>query len=270
MKRYPDAESGNKDHWDELAEVHMRSYNTAPLAEGGHVLDPIQMAELGDVTNKSLLHLQCHIGTDTLSWARLGAEVTGVDLSPVSVRKARELAALTGLRGRFIESSIYDLPEVLDEKFDIVYTSIGVLCWLSDLSEWARIVRRFLKPDGIFYIMESHPFLNVFDDETDGLSVMYPYFHSDDPRAWPGDYPDYSDGDYLVRNGSWEWTWSIADIVCAVADAGLKLNFFHEHNSIPWKALPCMVQDPSKRGWYRLPGDRDILPLTFSLRATAP
>lgn len=270
MKRYPEAEKGNRSYWDELAEVHMASYDTTSLIEGGHVMDDIQMKELGEVRGRSMLHLQCHIGTDTLSWARLGAGVTGVDLSPVSLDKARELSRITGLKGRFIESSIYDLPGVLDGEFDIVYTSVGVLCWLSDLGEWARIIHRYLKPGGLFYMMESHPILSVFDDETDGLSVRYPYFHTDLPTAWPGNWPDYSDGEYIVRNGSWEWTWALSDVIGALTDAGLRLEFLHEHDSIPWKALPCMVPDARRRGWFRLPDGKDLLPLSFSVRAEKP
>lgn len=270
MERYLDAESRNREHWDELADVHFRSYDMAPLLEGGHVLDDTQVAELGNVAGKSLLHLQCHIGTDTLSWARLGAEVTGVDISPVSLERARELSRLTDLEGRFVESSVFDLPGVLDDEFDIVYTSVGVLCWLSDLDSWAGILSHYLRPGGVFYMLESHPFLNVFDDEVDGLAVKYPYFHTSKPRLWPADYPDYSDPDYLVRSGSAEWTWSLGDVVNALLGAGLRIEFLREHDRVPWKALPCLVPDPVESGWYRLPEGKDLLPLTFSIRARRP
>lgn len=261
------AEEKNRCHWDELAEVHTRSYDLEGLLGGGHLLDDIEVAEMGDVRGKTLLHLQCHIGSDTLSWARLGALVTGVDISPGSLRKARELAERTGLSARFVESAILDLPGKLDERFDIVYTSIGVLCWLSDLEEWARIIAGHLRPGGVFYMMESHPFLNVFDDETEGLSVSYPYFHEPEPRHWPADYPDYSDPEYIVRSGSAEWTWSLGDVINALLKAGLRLEFLHEFDEMPWKGLPCMVP-ASRPGWYRLPDGKDFLPLTFSLRAT--
>ena len=270
MKRYSEAEAGNRRHWDELAEVHMGSYDMASLLGGGHVMDDMQISEMGEVRGRSMLHLQCHIGTDTLSWARLGAEVTGVDLSPVSLEKARELSRRTGLNAHFMESSVYGLPGVLDGEFDIVYTSVGVLCWLSDLDEWARIIHRYLKPGGVFYMLESHPFLNVFDDEGEGLSVRYPYFHDETPTVWPGNYPDYSDGEYMVRSGSWEWTWALSDVISALTNAGLRLEFLHEHDSVPWKALPCLVPDPVESGWFRLPEGKDLLPLTFSIRARRP
>jgi SAM-dependent methyltransferase len=263
--RFPNAEGGNREHWDELAEVHYDSYDYRKLLEGGQLLDSVQLEEVGEVTGRSLLHLQCHIGTDTLSWARLGAEVTGVDISPVSLRMAANLAARTGLEGRFIEASLFDLPDKLDDSFDIVYTSIGVLCWLSDLNAWARIIHRYLKPGGFFYIMESHPFLNIFDDESPGLVVRYPYFHGDDPHNWPGNYPDYSDEGYIVKSPSWEWNWSLGDIVNSLIDAGLKLEFVHEHDFIHWKALPIMVK--SENGYWRMPESMDVLPLVFSIRA---
>lgn len=267
MKRFPEAEEGNRAHWDELAAAHERSYEYGRLLEGGHLIDEVQLREVGEVAGRSLLHLQCHIGTDTLSWARLGASVTGVDISPVSLEVAGRLAERCGLKARFLRSSIYDLPRVLGGTFDIVYTSVGVLCWLSDLEEWARIVRNRLKPGGVFYIMEGHPFLNVFDDESEGLLVKYDYFHGIDPVKWPGDYPDYAGDGYVVRSPSWEWQWTVGDVVNALLGAGLRMEFLHEHRYLPWKALPCMVE--CKDGKWRLPGGSDLLPLMFSIRARA-
>jgi SAM-dependent methyltransferase len=261
-----EAEGGNREHWDELAEVHFGSYDLAPLLDGGHCLDPIQVAEVGDVSGKRLLHLQCHIGHDTLSWARLGALVTGVDISPLSVGKARELAHRAGLEGRFLVSSVYDLEQQLDERFDIVYTSMGVLCWLSDLREWARIIEHRLEPGGFFYIFESHPAIHVFDDECpEGLHVRYPYFHSREPVRWDDEGPDYSDGDYIVKTPSWEWTWGMGDVVNSLIDAGLRIEFLHEHDVVAWKVVESMVKCDD--GWWRLKGGYPSLPLMFSILA---
>jgi SAM-dependent methyltransferase len=265
MKRFPEAEEGNRTHWDELAQAHSHSYDYERLLSGGHLMDEVQVREMGDVAGKSLLHLQCHIGTDTLSWARLGARVTGADISPVSLRVARSLAEKCGLEARFIESSLYDLPSKLNDTFDIVYTSVGVLCWLSDLNEWAGMIRRFLKPEGLFYLMETHPFLCVFDDEAEGLRTRYDYFHHDEPIQWPGDYPDYAGDGYIVRSPSWEWQWSMGDIMNALFGSDLRVEFLHEHNWIPWKALPSMVEGGD--GKWMLPKGIDILPLMFSVRA---
>src|SRR5262249_20693055 len=142
-------------------------------------LDAIEQAALGDVTGKSLLHLQCHFGLDTLSWARQGARVTGVDFAEDAVREARALAGVLGLQGTFVHSDIDDLPQRLDVTFDIVFTSHGVLCWLPDLERWAHVIAHFLRPGGLFYIIEAHPFALVFDDERKDreLRPRYPYFH---------------------------------------------------------------------------------------------
>ncbi len=151
------AENGNKILWNELAPVHLKSYKMDRLKQGGHLLDDIQVSEVGKVVGKSLLHLQCHIGTDSLSWSRLGASVTGVDLSDKSIEIAKKLNLDLELDAEFIESGIYEFETKIDKTFDIVYTSQGVLCWLSDLKKWGEIIFRSLKPDGFFYIMESHP-----------------------------------------------------------------------------------------------------------------
>ncbi len=264
-RRYADAEAGNRRHWDELAPVHVESYVIDPLLSGRPVVDEIQIAEMGPVAGKSLLHLQCHIGTDTLSWGLLGARPTGIDISPVSLEHARELARKTGAEARFIESSLYDLPAKLEERFDIVYTSVGVLCWLSDLSAWARLIRSYLKPDGFFYIMETHPVLMVFDDEVPETRLRYPYFHRPEPVCWAGQNPDYADPGYLVKEPSYEWQWSLSDILNALLDAGLRIEFLREHDRLHYPALPGMIQEGR---WWRLPPEtHGCLPLAFSLKA---
>ena len=165
----PNAEKFNQDLWDEVAPVHLRSYKEVEiLRKGGIALDEIELREIGEVRGKTLLHLQCHIGTDTLSWARQGATVTGVDFSAQSIACAKQLQQELGLEASFLCANVYDLPTVLHKSFDIVYTSRGVLCWLKDLDEWARIVAHFLKPGGIFYIMETHPLCNIFEEAQPG------------------------------------------------------------------------------------------------------
>ncbi|MBN1435243.1 class I SAM-dependent methyltransferase [Candidatus Fermentibacterales bacterium] len=268
VRRNREAETGNRRHWDELADVHAGSYDLSPLCSGGHMLDPLQLEEVGDVSGRSLLHLQCHIGSDTLSWARLGAAVTGVDISGESLRHASMLSERTGLRARFIRSSVYDLDDCLSERFDIVYTSMGVLCWLSDLTEWARIIEGHLVPGGFLYLLESHPFLSAFDDESDGLVVRYGYFHDEEPVNWTDSHPDYSDASYTVRTPSWEWTWSLSDVINAVIDAGLRIEFIHEHEWIAWRHVPCLAR--SADGLYRMPEGMPRLPLMFSLKAVRP
>ena len=163
-----EAEISNQAFWDEIAPVHYKSYDIEKLKQGKSLIDEIQKKEMGDVKDKSLLHLQCHIGTDSLSWALEGAQVTGVDFSRESIKIADELKRALGLETRFIESNIYDLPNTLKEKFDIVYTSQGVLTWLKDIKEWGKLISHYLKHGGIFYIMETHPLLYIFGDDKRG------------------------------------------------------------------------------------------------------
>src|SRR5512139_2419139 len=146
--------------WNEWAEINVKSreYDVAGFLAGKSSLKSIELEELGEVAGKTLLHLQCHFGLDTLSWARRGAAVTGVDFSDKAVGLAQALAREAGLEARFICSDLYALPEVLSGQFDIVYTSYGVLCWLRDLEQWAELIAHFLKPGGVFYIADFHPF----------------------------------------------------------------------------------------------------------------
>lgn len=264
------AEQSNRELWDEIAPVHAKSYaEVRILREGGIALDDIELKEVGDVQGKTLLHLQCHIGTDTLSWARQGAIVTGVDFSPASITQARLLQQELELEARFVHANVYNLEDVLQPSFDIVYTSKGVLCWLKDLEEWARIVAHYLKPSGILYVMESHPICNIFDDTRSGeLSVVHEYFHKPEPTVWDDSSPDYSDGTYVPKNPSHEWQWSISNIINALLDAGLQLEFFHEYDKVFHKHFPDMIKRSD--GWYYLPGYERKLPLLFTLRARKP
>ncbi|UCG30700.1 MAG: class I SAM-dependent methyltransferase, partial [candidate division WOR-3 bacterium] len=164
LKKYFEA---NKQLWNGLVSINKssRMYDLDGFKKGKSSLNFIELEELGDVSGKSLLHLQCHFGMDTLSWARLGAKVTGIDFSEEAIRLARSLSKEFDIPGRFIQSNVYDAREVLSEKFDLVYTSYGVLCWLPDLAEWGRIIHHFLKEDGIFYMVEFHPVRAMFDDD---------------------------------------------------------------------------------------------------------
>ena len=219
------AEQTNQAHWDEITPIHVEAYEAVALLKaGGSALDEIELREVGDVTGKTMLHLQCHIGTDTLSWARQGAIVTGVDFSAASIAAARQLADETQLPATFIEAGVHDLPNVLEGQFDIVYTSRGVLCWLRDLDAWAHIVAHFLKPGGLFYIMETHPMWNAFEEVDGGeLKLLYSYFHTSEPTTGTTPGLDYADATYTPQHPTYEWTWSISDILNALLKAGLRL-----------------------------------------------
>ncbi len=259
------AEQTNQAHWDEVVPAHVRAYEeVAMLKAGGIALDEIELREVGDVTGKTLLHLQCHIGTDTLSWARQGAVVTGVDFSAASIAAARQLADETQLPATFIEASIYDLPSILAGQFDIVYTSRGVLCWLRDLEAWGRIVAHFLKPGGLFYIMESHPLWNAFEEVDGELKPLYSYFHTAEPLLWEAE-GDYADATYQHQSPSYEWAWAISDIFNALLKAGLHLEAFNEYDRLFFKLFPGM--EPCVKGWYHYPQHAGKLPWIFTLRA---
>lgn len=184
-----DPRATNRALWDEWAEINYRSfmYDAEGFKAGGISLRPYEVEEVGDVAGKDHLHLQCHFGQDTLSWARLGARVTGVDFSERAIRYARQLATELGLPARFVQCDVLDLPANLSGDFDVVFTSLGVLGWLPDLGRWAQVIWHFLRPGGIFYVSDAHPIVRVFDDTegVTGLHVRYPYFPRPEPLAFP-------------------------------------------------------------------------------------
>jgi len=265
MKEYTQR---NKELWNELTPIHANAdfYRLNEFKAGENKLRSIEREEVGDVTGKTLLHLQCHFGMDTLSWARLGAKVTGVDISDKAIMLARSLSDELKIEADFILSDIYELPDVLEGEFDIVFISYGVLCWLPDLNRLAEIIDRYLKPGGFFYIVEGHPILSIFDDSRDvtELKVVRSYFHELEPTRWEPE-PDYADPDAVREdNPSYEWTHSMGDIINALIGAGLRIEFLHEFPKICWAPYPFTEQDED--GWFRIKGDN--IPLLFSLKAT--
>ncbi|HEY7523400.1 MAG TPA: class I SAM-dependent methyltransferase [Candidatus Limnocylindrales bacterium] len=262
----------NRRLWDAWTELHEHApfYDLDGFRRGGIRLRDYELAEVGPVAGKRLLHLQCHFGIDSLSWARLGARVTGVDFSPRAVALAASLAAELGLDARFLESDLDRLPEVLDETFDIVYTSRGVLGWLPDIRRWAQVVARFVRPGGSFYITEIHPVAQAFDDEAapGELRLRYPYWEHPEPLVFKvvGSYADPTAdvGDHEEHG----WDHGLGEIVTALIDAGLRIEFLHEFDFVDW---PVAFLAESPDGRWRLPdGTRGQLPLFFSLRATRP
>lgn len=261
-----DAENANREHWNEIAPVHLKSYGIEALMAGVSRIDLIQKQELYPVLGKDLIHLQCHIGTDTLSLALDGANVTGVDFSAKSIAIGRELAARMRIAAEFIEANVLNLRHSVLKKFDIVYTSKGVLPWISNIERWAETVSFLLKENGIFYIMDSHPALYMFDDTKEGdLQIKHPYFHQDEPIHYDDDHPDYSDSSYVPVNKTYEWMWSISDIVNALIRNGLKIEMLKEYDKSFYRALPGMVK--TEDDWWILNNYKGMIPLVFSLRA---
>jgi SAM-dependent methyltransferase len=262
-KKYYDT---NKARWNELVAIHAKSqsYNLDAFIAGRSSLHKAELDILKDVKGKSLLHLQCHFGMDTISWARLGAEVTGVDFSETAIELARELAKKTGVDAEFICSNVYDLPKVLDKKYDIVFTSIGVLCWLKDINEWGRIVAHYVKKGGTFLLVESHPIMGIYDDESEDLKIGYSYWHSDEPQTWDEDGSYADEGAHVENKRSYEWQHSVADVLNALIGAGLRIEAVAEYPELPWQFVKKAVKD-SARGWV-IPGDP--LPQMWSVKAT--
>jgi SAM-dependent methyltransferase len=265
----------NRELWDAWTKIPVASdfYDVKSFRDGER---PIRVAdyereEVGDVEGRTLLHLQCHFGLDTLSWARLGAEVTGVDFSRAAIAAARDLAGEIGIPATFVRSEIDRLPQVLDDQFDIVYTSCGVLGWLPDIASWGRVAAHFVRPGGFLYMTEIHPVAEVFEDEgvePGELRLAYPYWSHAEPLRFDvkGSYADReAPTDGLVENG---WDHSLGEIVTSLGDAGLRLEFLHEFDFVRWP-IDFLVEGEDRR--FRLPaGSRGQLPLFFSLKATKP
>ena len=262
----------NRTLWNNWAAIHFQSkssiYDVAGFRAGKLSLGPIELEELGDVAGKSLLHLQCHFGMDTLSWARLGAQVTGVDFSERAIELASSLSRELGIPARFVCSDIYALPGTLSGEFDIVFTSHGVLYWLPDLGRWGQVIAHFLRPGGTFYIVEMHPFAMVFENEgVADLEVAYPYFQGPEPLRFEthGTYAEPTADYHFVEYG---WTHPLSEIITALIAAGLRVEYLHEFPYSTERLFPFMEQGAD--GWWRLRKHDKAIPLTFSLRAMKP
>jgi ubiquinone/menaquinone biosynthesis C-methylase UbiE len=264
----------NRDWWDEVVGVNQGTalYDVDAFRRGAESLTAIERDELGPLVGEGtrLLHLQCHFGMDTLSWARRGATVTGVDFSEKAVAAARRLADEVGLsrRATFVQSDVFELPRVLDETFDVVFSSWGVLIWLDDLERWADVVARFVRPGGAFYLAEFHPVAFLIDDgdRAGELRLIYPYFQGREPSRWDeqGSYAD--PGATMKATVTYEWQHGFAEILTPLLQRGLRLDYLHEFPHTRGLELPYL--ESGGDGWQRLAGGRDDLPLSFSLKMT--
>ena len=254
----------NREMWDERVPIHVGSelYDVEAFIAGRSSLRSFELAELTDVRGRTLVHPQCHFGEDTLSWARLGAHVTGLDFSGPAIEAARELAERCDLQAEFVQANVYDCVESLGgRRFDIVYTGLGALNWLPDVERWADVMASLVAPDGCLYLAEFHPFSHVFGD--DDLTVEYPYFH-DEPFVFPNAGSYASPGAKTVHNRAYEWNHGLGEVVSAIIDAGFELEFLHEHDHTLFARWPFLV---GRRGSFRLPDGMPSLPLMYSLRA---
>ncbi len=254
----PDHEK-NRIAWNEMVEVHINhpSYRLKDFLNGWNSLKSIELEHVGDVTGKKLLHLMCQFGMDTLSWARKGAIVTGVDISDNSIKQANELKTKVGLdRANFVRFDVNDLIGKIDKKFDIVFQSYGTHCWIEDLNQWAKVVAHYLKPGGFFYIIDDHPLMTLY------LTEDYGYLSKEAERY--ANVRDYTDFDYIVKNERVEWQHPISEFVNCLINAGLTIEFMHEYDIGYYEMEKGWVQT----GDYWTPPEGPTRhPLMFALRA---
>ncbi len=266
--------TANLANWNDRVAAHLASpgYDVE-----GFVADPARIGkavaldreELGDVSGLSLLHLQCHIGLDTLSWARLGARVTGLDFSPQAIDAAREISRRARTPAEFVLADVYEAPDMLKETYDIVFASEGVLCWLPDVAAWARVLSHLTRPGGTAYIRDGHPISHALDhDRPDGrLELVGSYFEGPAHRYdEPGTYVE-SDV-HIEHTVNFEWNHGLGEIVNGFIQAGFRIESLREYAVSAYQALPGMVKDQD--GWWRLPPQSGQAPSMFSIRAALP
>ncbi len=264
----------NRKNWDERAAIHAAS---EMYGLDDFIADPSRIANvvafdqpwLGDLTGISTIHLQCHIGTDTLSLARLGATVTGLDQSPASLAQAEQLFTACDTPGTFELANVYDAVEALGETYDLVYTGVGALNWLPDIERWADVVAKLLNPGGRLYLREAHPMAMALDETvTDRLVVRYPYFETEQPMTF--DEPQtYTDGEQKITNTrTYEWSHGIGEVVSALLGRGMTLTALEEHRGLDWKFFEHMVHEDNQ---WKLPAEqRDLVPMMYTVVAHKP
>ena len=263
----------NRANWDERAPAHARSpdYAVDRFIEDPTFLSDVvrfDMDRLGDIAGLTGVHLQCHIGTDTVSLARLGAQMTGLDFSSLSLQEARRLAERAHAPVRFVEAQVYQALDVLEpESFDLVYTGIGALCWLPDIARWAGTVAGLLRPGGRLFVREMHPMLATIDESrTDLIVVEYPYFERAEPMVFDDSGTYVATETEFAATKTHEWSHGLGETISALLDAGMQLTELAEHDSVPWQALPGRMTQ-NEHGEWRLTDRPWRLAASFTLQA---
>lgn len=264
--------AANRRNWDDRAELHASdrtgSYRIEKVLSGGSSLHQIETSEIGDLSGKDIVHLQCHIGLDTISLKHLGAKsVTGLDFSPKAIAAAREFAARAGTEIRFVEASVYDAPAALGATYDMVYVTWGAINWLDDIFRWAKVVAALLRPGSWLYLLEGHPQMNQLEARGGKLEFEFGWrtpmerpLVFDETQTYTGDTRPISH----TRN--YEWIHPLSDIVNALISAGLTIDFLNEHEIVVWRAFPFVVE--KSEGHFGLPDGIPKIPLSFSIGAT--
>jgi 2-polyprenyl-3-methyl-5-hydroxy-6-metoxy-1,4-benzoquinol methylase len=260
----------NRRNWDERAAIHARDvtgdYRLERFRAGGDVLHAIEAAELGDISGKRVLHLQCHIGLDTLCLVRRGADVTGLDFSSAALTIARRLSDETGLKADFVAGTVDQAPELAPGPFDLVYTTWGTICWLPDVKEWAKVIASVLAPGGELYFADAHPGFNVLEEVAGRVMPAYDFQTPADRPLHFADETTYTgDPTIMSHQATREWIHSLSAVLGGLIDAGLAIAMFREHEVLPWRALPSLV--PASERLWRLPDGMPRIPLSYSVRA---
>ena len=261
--------AANEADWDARAPLHAASRFYSQPAE--YWFADYEWEDLGPLQGRDVLHLQCHLGTETIAFARRGARVTGLDLSRKSLEEARRIAAGADQDIDYVHADVYDAVGVLQgRQFDVVYTGKGALCYLPDLHQWAKVVRDLLKPGGSLYIVEFHPLLNALREvslpgESDDLTLRADYLEGRGPLAHDSTVT-YTGDEVPGRHRSYEWRHGIGEVVSSLAGAGFSLTTLRESDVLPWPRWPSMQQ--TSEGWWRLPDEAPRIPLLFALKAT--
>lgn len=254
----------NRATWNEKVQVHAEStmYDMAAFKQGKNSLMPYELRALGDVKGKSLLHLQCHFGQDTLSWSRLGAQCTGVDISDEGIKLARQLNDELQLDARFVCCNVLDTSEFITETFDIVFTSYGVIGWLPDLKPWARMIAGRLKPGGTFYMAEFHPIVWMFDYQKGKPEIKYGYMQEEVIyEEYQGTYAEPSS---TMISREYGWNHGLGEVITALTEAGLRIEFLNEYDESPYNVLPDLQQTAS--GMFVT--KEKLYPLIYEVKAT--
>ncbi|UZX03480.1 class I SAM-dependent methyltransferase [Arthrobacter sp. CDRTa11] len=266
------ARASNRDNWEDRVPLHEKAYAVSDLDDPDYLTEIVltDLAALqpflpgGTVAGLDVCHLQCHIGTDTLSLARAGAQVTGVDFSPAALESAARLAQHMGLEATWIETDVLEARAAVEGHFDLVYTSIGTITWLPDLDRWATQVSGLLRAGGLFYIRDGHPALYALDEHADGLQLRYPYFGNGRAQVWDDESTYVGDGK-VAHSRTYQWAHPLSDILNSLIRAGLQILRFDEDNTIPWKFSPRMLEVPGGYAWP-VP-ERDLVPCTYTIVA---
>lgn len=257
--------------WDLKVPTHLNSvvYDVPGFVAGALSLKPHEISDLGDVQGKDLVHLQCHIGLDTLSWARLGANVTGLDFSAQSILAAQRIASQAQLEARFVTANVYDAATVLGRAYDVVYTGVGALCWLPDLSRWASVISELLRPGGLLYLFEFHPVEWMLDRaERGGVELKFDYFTPPDGYRAAGAVTYAELGAIDATQPTVQWNHPLGEVVTALVNAGLLIEELRELDRSILNNWPGM--EASDDGMFRMVRNGPNLPLMYVLRARRP